>query len=354
MLCRKFNIDIQGIYIMSARQLHERAIVIDGLQTSEWTRENFIEMRAAGLTAVNCSSVLWENFREGIAYVSQWKHLLQENSDLIRPVKTVADINAAKQENRTGIILGWQNTSPLEDKLDYVEIFKDLGVGIMQLTYNTQNYSGAGYLEEHDSGLTGFGKEVLAEMNRVGVLCDLSHVGDRTSADVINTSRAPVCISHVLPRALKDVKRNKPDELLKGCAEKGGIIGVSLFAPGLAAGNDATIDDYLDAMSYVIELVGEDHVGIGTDFSQGRPRPGPYLLWANRDKGTARKLTEFGSVKISKPQGIARIGEVPNLTERMLSRGWHPDLILKLLGKNWLSVLGSAWQPVVTPTAISH
>ena len=328
-----------------AAKLHNQAIVIDGLQTCQWSRSIFEDMRAGGLTAVNVSSVIWENFREGIGYVSDWNRLLRENEDLIRPVRTVADIHAAKAEKRTGIIIGWQNTSPLEDKLDYVEIFKDLGVGIMQLTYNTQNYSGAGYLEENDSGLTGFGREVLAEMNRVGVLCDLSHVGDKTTADVIARSKAPVCISHVLPRALRDVKRNKPDELFTACAEKGGIIGISLFAPGLAAGNDATVEDYLDAMAYVIDLVGEDHVGIGTDFSQERPRPGPWQLWANRDKGTARTLTEFATVKISKPKGIERIGEVPNITARMLARGWSETLILKLLGQNWLRVLDAAWRP---------
>lgn len=328
-----------------ATKLHNQAIVIDGLQTCQWSRSIFEDMRAGGLTAVNVSSVIWENFREGIGYVSDWNRLLRENDDLIRPVRTVADIHAAKAEKRTGIIIGWQNTSPLEDKLDYVEIFKDLGVGIMQLTYNTQNYSGAGYLEENDSGLTGFGREVLAEMNRVGVLCDLSHVGDKTTADVISRSKAPVCISHVLPRALRDVKRNKPDELFRACAEKGGIIGISLFAPGLAAGNDATVEDYLDAMAYVIDLVGEDHVGIGTDFSQERPRPGPWQLWANRDKGTARTLTEFATVKISKPKGIERIGEVPNITARMLARGWSETLILKLLGQNWLRVLDAAWRP---------
>lgn len=326
-------------------RLHQQAIVIDGLQTCDWSRSIFAEMRDGGITAVNCASLLWENFKEGIDYVSHWKRLLRDNDDLIRPVRRLEDIQAAKEENRTGIILGWQNTSPLEDKLEYVEIFKDLGVGVMQLTYNTQNYSGAGYLEARDSGLTGFGHEVLAEMNRVGVLCDLSHVGERTAAEAIAASRAPVCISHVLPRALKDVKRNKPDELLVGCAQGGGLIGISLFSPGLAAGNDATVEDYLDAMSYVIDLVGEDHVGIGTDFSQDRPRPGPWLLWANRDKGTARTLTEFGSAKINKPQGIARIREFPNITERMLARGWGEARVRKLLGENWLRVLGSAWQP---------
>lgn len=328
-----------------AQALHDRSIVVDGLQTSLWGRPIFEEMRAGGITAVNVSTVLWENFREGIDYVSQWKHFLREHADILRPIRTVADIHAAKAENKTGIIIGWQNTSPLEDRLDYVEIFKDLGVGIMQLTYNTQNYSGAGYLEEHDSGLTGFGREVLDEMARVGVLCDLSHVGDKTTADTIAYAKGPVCISHVLPRALHDVKRNKPDDLFIACAQKGGIIGTSLFAPGLAAGNDSTVEHVLDAMEHVINLVGEDHVGIGTDFSLDRPRPSDWLLWANRDKGTARKLTEFGSVKINKPAGIRRMTDMPNLTARMLARGWSEQTITKLLGGNWLRVLDAAWTP---------
>lgn len=328
-----------------AQALHDKAIVVDGLQTSLWGRPIFEEMRAGGLTAVNVSTVLWENFVEGIGYVSMWKRFLRENADILRPVRSTADIRAAKAEGRTGIILGWQNTSPIEDKLDHVEIFADLGVRIMQLTYNTQNYSGAGYLEEHDSGLTGFGREVVAEMNRLGVLCDLSHVGDKTTADTIAASRSPVCISHVLPRALHDVKRNKPDDLFLACAEKGGLIGLSLFAPGLKAGNEATVEDVLDAMEHVIGLVGVDHVGIGTDFSLDRPRPSDWLLWANRDKGTARTLTEFGSVKINKPAGIRRMTDMPNLTARMLARGWGDETVRKILGGNWMDLFDRSWTP---------
>jgi membrane dipeptidase len=323
--------------------LHESAVVIDALHTCNWSREIFEELRAGGYTAVNAANVLWENFRAGIDEVANWQRRFAENADLIRPVRRLSDIAAAKTEGRTGIIMGWQNTSPIEDRLDYLEIFKTLGVGIMQLTYNTQNYSGAGYLEAVDSGLTGFGREVVDEMARLGILCDLSHVGDKTTADTIAYSKKPVALTHVLPRALRDVKRNKPDELFKACAEKGGVIGTSMFAPGLAAGNDATVNDVLDAMEHVIGLVGEDHVGIGTDYSQGHARPGPWLLWANRDKGTARTLTEFGSVKISKPAGVDRVRKLPNLTAAMLARGWEEATIRKILGGNWLRLLGQVW-----------
>lgn len=329
--------------LAQARELQARAVVFDGLSTCNWSRGIFEEMQAGGVTAVNAASVLWEDLRGGLDNILAWRRMIEENADLLRPVKTVADIAAAKAEGRTGISIGWQNTSPIEDRLQDIGLFKDLGVGIMQLTYNTQNYAGAGYLERHDSGLTGFGREVVAEMNRAGVLCDLSHVGERTAFDTIAHSAQPVCISHVLPRALHDVARNKSDALLAACADRGGIIGISLFAPGLARGNDATVEDYLDAMAHVIALVGEDHVGLGCDFSLDHRRPGPYQIYASRDKGTARELTEFAHATISKPLGIRRIHEMPHITAAMLRRGWGEATILKLLGQNWLRLLRQVW-----------
>jgi membrane dipeptidase len=326
-----------------ATALHARAVVFDGLSTCNWSRTIFEEMKAGGVTCVNAASVLWEDLRGGLDNISDWRRMLAENADLLRSIRTVADIHAAKREGRTGISIGWQNTSPIEDRLQDIGIFKDLGVGIMQLTYNTQNYSGAGYLELTDSGLTGFGREVVHEMNRAGVLCDLYHVGERTSFDAIAWSRQPCAISHVLPRALHDVPRNKTDALLKACAEAGGIIGISLFAPGLRAGNDATVEDYVDAMEHVIALVGEDHVGLGADFSLDHPRPGPYQNYASRDKGNARNLTEFATAKINKPHGIQRIHEMPHITAAMVRRGWSDDLIVKLLGSNWLRLLERVW-----------
>ena len=319
------------------------AIVIDGLQCSDFDRALMEEALHGGVTAINHAAILWENFQEGIERVTEWNRLFDANADIVMPILTVADIHAAKAAGKLGIIMGWQNTSPLEDRLDYLAIFKALGIGIMQLTYNTQNFAGAGYLEGKDSGLTGFGKEMVAEMNRIGVLCDLSHVGEITAAETIDHSVLPCAITHCLPKALKDVPRNKSDALFKRCAAKGGVIGVSLFAPGLAAGNDATVSDVVDAISHMIDLVGEDHVAIGTDFSLNRPRPGPWQDWANRDKGTGRVLTGFATAKINKPKGIRRIDEFPNLTGEMHQRDWTEARIKSILGGNWARLLGQVW-----------
>ena len=234
-----------------AAAIHADAVVIDGLQCCDFDRALMEEALRGGVTAINHAAILWENFRDGIDRMTEWNRLFDANADIVTPVRTVADIHAAKAAGKLGIIMGWQNTSPLEDRLDYIPIFKALGIGVMQLTYNTQNFAGAGYLEDKDSGLTGFGKEMVAEMNRVGVLCDLSHVGEVTAAETIDRSTLPCAITHCLPKALKDVPRNKSDALFKRCAAKGGVIGVSLFAPGLAAGNEATVSDVVDAISYI-------------------------------------------------------------------------------------------------------
>jgi len=151
-------------------------------------------------------------------------------------VRTTADIRRAKEEGKTGIILGFQNTAAVEDQVGYIQLFKELGVGIVQITYNTQNLVGAGCYEPRDSGLSGFGHEVVAEMNRVGILCDLSHVGAVTSRDVILASKRPTAYTHVLPAALKPHPRNKSDEEIRFIVEHGGLVGVTMFPPFLAKG----------------------------------------------------------------------------------------------------------------------
>ncbi len=327
-----------------AEALHQKAILIDGLNICAWDRAIFEEYRAGGVTAVSCTAAVWENFRDGMDTIGQWLRWFETFADLIMPVHSTDDIRAAKARDRTGIILSWQNISPLEDRLDYVRIFKALGVGIMQLTYNTQNYAGAGYQEATDSGLTGWGRELIDEMALAGVVCDLSHVGDRTTADVIAYSTRPVAFSHVLPRGLLDRPRNKPDDLMLGVAGTGGVVGLSLFAPGMKNGNDSSLADYVEAIDYVVDLVGEDHVAIGTDFSLGHPRPGPFLEWCNLDKGRARKLTEFGSKPVRKPRGIERIRDFPNLTKALLDVGYSQDRIVKIYGGNWLRVLAQVWE----------
>lgn len=319
--------------------LHDSLLVVDGLNISRFDRSVFEDLRRGGVTAANCTCSIWENFRDSMDQVARWQAHFREHADLITQVFTTADIHRAKAEGRTGIILGWQNLSGIEDRLDYLGLFKALGVGVMQIAYNTQNWVGTGCYEKHDGGLSEFGHEVIAEMNRLGILCDLSHVGPRTSEDVIRASTRPVAYTHCLPAGLKAHPRNKTDAQLRSIAERGGFVGVTMFPPFLRRGTQSTVDDYVEAIEYVIELVGESQVGIGTDFTQGW---GPeFFDWITRDKGRARKLTEFG--EILNPEGIRTIGEFPNLTATMQRRGWSEARIRRVMGENWIALLREVW-----------
>ncbi|WP_192035199.1 dipeptidase [Halomonas sp. YLGW01] len=323
---------------MTPFELHQDAIVIDGLVIAKWSRALFEDMRKGGLTAANCTVSVWEGFQATVDNIVRSNGLMAECRDLVRPVRTTADITRAKEAGKTGIIYGFQNAHAFEDQLGYVEIFKQLGVGIVQLCYNTQNLVGTGCYER-DGGLSGFGREVVAEMNRVGIMCDLSHVGGKTSEEVILESGKPVCYSHCLPSGLKEHPRNKSDAELRFIAEHGGFVGVTMFTPFLRAGVDATVDDYVEAIEYVMNLVGEDAIGIGTDFTQGHGQD--FFEWLTHDKGYARRLTRFG--EIINPEGIRTIGEFPNLTEALLRRGMSERQVRKIMGENWLRTLKDVW-----------
>lgn len=323
-----------------AAALHDRLTVVDGLIVSDFGRPVFEDMRKGGITAANCTCCIWENFPETMRNVMQWKAWFREHDDLILQVRSTADIRRAKAEGKTGIILGWQNISGIEDQIGYLELFKELGVGIIQMAYNTQNLVASGCYEGRDGGLSDFGREVVSEMNRLGILCDLSHVGSQSSRDVIEASAQPVAYSHCLPASLKAHPRNKTDEELRFIVDRGGFVGVTMFTPFLARGTDATIEDYVEAIEYVVNLCGEDSVGYGTDFTQGHEKP--FFDWITHDKGYARRLTEFGTIQ--NPAGLRTIGDTGGLTACMLRRGWSTGRIEKVMGENWLSLLRRIWR----------
>ena len=328
---------------MDPAALHRDALIIDGLNICNWSRAVFDDMRKGGVTAVNCTCSTWENFRDSIRNVVRFKEWIDQHADILLQVHTAADIERAKRENKTGIILGWQNTSGIEDQLDYLRVFRDLGVRIMQLTYNTQNLSGAGCWEKVDPGLSGWGEEVVDRMNALGILCDLSHVGPQTTLDAIAHSKKPVCFTHALPAALNDSRRNKSEKAMRALADKGGIMGFCVFAPMMKRGNGSTVEDYVEAIEYGIDVMGEDQVAIGTDFTQDHGRPSAFQEWAQRDKGYARFTTPFFYAEVRKPKGIEVIGEMPNITRTMAQRGWRESRIRKVMGENWMRLFKDVW-----------
>ena len=327
---------------MTASDLHNDAIVIDGLEICNWSRSVFEDMRRGGLTAVNATCSVWEGISGSLDNIAQWKKWFRENDDIILQVFKAADIRRAKKEGKTGIYLGWQNSYGIEDRLDYLQIFKELGVGCIQLTYNTRNLVGTGCWESTDAGLSDFGREVIDEMNRLGILVDLSHVGAATSHDAITHSKQPVAYTHCAPAGLFEHPRNKTDEQLKHIADNGGFVGFASYPPFMAQQGGATVDDCVTTLEYIIDIAGEDSVGMGTDFTQDQDAA--FFDYLSMDKGYARRLVPKrpGGVVVM-PDGLRTIGDFPNLTATMEKRGWPETRIRKVMGENWLNFLEGIW-----------
>ena len=243
--------------------------------------------------------------------------------------------------------MGTQDTKIIEDELSYLRTFYRLGVRIMQLAYNEQVFVGTGCCELKDGGLTFFGKEVVEEMNRLGMLIDLSHCGPQTTLDGIEYSKAPVAITHANARALCDTPRNKTDEAIKACAERGGVIGAT--AMPLAVKRDKpnlTIEDFLSHIDYMVKLVGVDHVGIGLDAGI-----------KSRDEGNLGRKSSFyrmpklrpdifgppTGLKPPMPKGLERHTDVPNITKGLLTHGYSRDEVKKILGENFLRLIKQVW-----------
>jgi membrane dipeptidase len=326
---------------MDAEALHRDAIIIDGLMISKWSRSVFEHMHRGGLTAINCTCSVWDGFHGTMENIAQWKAWFAEHSDIITQVHTTADIRRAKAEGKVGIILGWQNTSGIDDRLEFLPLFRDLGVRVMQLTYNTQNWVGTGCWESRDGGLSDFGRDVIHRMNDLGILVDLSHVGPKTSEDAILCSKKPVAVTHGCPAAMKPHPRNKTDEQIKLLADHGGFIGFATYTPFLPKGGDTTVDDCIDGIEHLIKVAGEDQVGIGTDFTQDQDAA--FFAYLGSDKGTGRRVTTSTAEPPPQPKGLEKIENFGNLTRAMVARGWPETRIRKVMGENWLRFLGDVW-----------
>lgn len=324
----------------ASRKLHDEAIVIDCLEISNWSETVFRNMRQGGLTAVNCTVSVLEDFRQTINNIAWWRKAFSRHADMIMPVKTVGDIRKAKKAGKTGIIFGFQNTSAIEDDLDLLATFHELGVRVIQLTYMEANLVGQGCLERIDSGLTQYGIEMVEEMNRLGILIDLSHVGYRTTMDAIEASRKPVAFTHANPKSLCDHPRNKTDDAITALVRKGGVIGATVFPAFLPAGNKSTLKDFVKVVDYLVKMVGIDHVAVGTDFTEGQPKEFfDWLLTGKSKKGPSLKLDH----PLKNPEGIQCAADFPNLTAALSAHGYAESDVRKILGENIMRLFKEVW-----------
>jgi len=310
---------------------------IDNLQYCKWSRKIFEINRTAGLDAVHVTIVYHEDFDELQTEVNKWKILFEDNADIIFPGYSFKDIEKAKDENRTAIFFGFQNCSPIEDDIELVEKVHQLGCRFMQLTYNNQSLLATGCYEKTDSGVTNFGREVIREMNRVGLVVDMSHSAEKSTFDAIEISEKPIAITHANPSFWHAAKRNKSSDLLKALSDSGGILGLSLYPHHLRDNTNCSLDSFCEMVAKTAEIMDVNKIGIGSDLCLDQPDS--VVEWMRN--GTWTKTKNYGEGSKNKPgfpeqpDWFKDARGFSNIEIGLKKIGFSDDETHGILGNNW-------------------
>ena len=316
-------------------------ILIDGLEYCNWNRVLFEKAHAGGLTAIHATLVYWEETKEAFEKINYWDNLIKSNNDILLHGKKSSDIVEAKKTNKIAIIYGFQNSAPIKNDIYLVEKFFDKGLRFMQLTYNNQTPLGGGCFENKDSGISRFGKMAIEEMNRLGMIVDLSHSGKQTCLDAIEFSKKPVAISHANPNFFHKSLRNIEDDVLKKLSAKNGFIGLSLYPYHLKNHGDCKIEDFCEMVKKLINIIGEDNIGIGSDLCINWPDE--VVMWMRNGKWT--KKIDYGESKNEnvgwpkQPPWYSKPEDLSNLISKLISYGINEKIAYKIGGLNWLNFM---------------
>ena len=310
---------------------------IDNLQYCNWSEKIFKINRKAKLDAIHVTVAYHEDFDEVLKNIKTWDNYFNNFKDLIFPGKNFKDIEKAHRENKTAVFFGFQNCSPIGDNINLVEAIHNLGILFMQLTYNNQSLLATGCYEKIDSGVTRMGKEVIKEMNRLGIVIDMSHSAEKSTIDAINLSSKPIAITHANPSFWFDSKRNKSNVVLKALAESGGMIGHSLYPHHLKDKSNCTLKSFCEMIARTADLIGVKHIGIGSDLCTGHPDT--VVEWMRNGKWTKTKDYGEGTKENSsfpkQPDWFVDASGFKNLEKGLRNIGFNEIETNDILGNNW-------------------
>ncbi|RVT40363.1 membrane dipeptidase [Sphingobium algorifonticola] len=327
----------------AARELVARHLVWDnhGCMPLRWADDSFLPQlaryRAAGVNVASLNVGYGElGIEDTVRMVAAFRHWLKARPDDYVLATSVADIHRARREGKLAVTFDIEGTRAIGDQISLIQLYHDLGVRWMLMAYNRRNLVGDGvHDEDAPVGLTPFGRDVVAEMERVGMVVCCSHTGARTAADVLAVARKPVIFSHSNPKAVWDHKRNISDDLMRACADTGGVVGITGVGAFLGANNDVRSETFVRHIDYAVNLIGVDHVGLGLDFVFDREELRRALVEMRHtfpDDPAYRTVPDFVA-----PEQIVEIAAL------LMARGYAEADIAKILGGNHLRVAEQAW-----------
>jgi membrane dipeptidase len=324
------------------------APLIDGLQYANWSEKIFRQMRQGGVDAVHATITYHENFRETVANIAQWNRWFERHSDLIFQGFTADDIAHARESGRTAIFFGAQNPSCIEDDIGLVAVLHQLGLRFMQLSYNNQSLLATGCYEAEDPGLTRMGCGVISEMNRVGMVIDMSHSAERSTLQAIAHSTRPIAITHANPAQWHPALRNKSDSVLRALSESGGMLGFSLYPHHLAAGSGCTLGDFCTMIARAAERYGVSSLGLGSDLCQDHPDS--VVEWMRVGRWT--KGIDFGEGSATSagfppmPDWFSDNRHFGAIAQGLADVGMNGDEVAAIMGGNWQRFFAESFAPI--------
>ena len=320
---------------------------IDGLQYANWSEKIFRQLREGGVDAIHVTIAYHENFRETVLNFEQWNRWFEQYPDLIMKGQQASDIDKARETGCTAVFFGFQNPSPIEDDIGLVEIVYTLGARFMQLTYNNQSLLATGCYEDYDAGLTRMGRQVIREMNRVGLVVDMSHSGDKSTIEAASYSDRPIAITHANPYEWSPALRNKKDDVIRAVTENGGMFGFSIYPHHLKDKSECTLESFCEMIARAADKYGVKHLGIGTDLCQDQPDS--IVEWMRVGRWT--KEIDYGEGSPAMPgfppmpQWFEDNRHFGNIETGLRAVGMSDTDVAAIMGGNWYRFFAENFGP---------
>ena len=322
---------------MTEKKSHT-SLIVDALQYSNWSESIFSQMNEGGVSAVHVTICYHEDFQEMVKNIICWNSFFDQYSSLIFQGYSYDDILKAKKEGRTAIFFGFQNCSPIEDDIGLVEICYRLGIRFMQLSYNNQSLLATGCYENDDSGITRMGRQVIKEMNRLGMVVDMSHSASRSTLEAIQISDRPIAITHANPSFWYDARRNKSNDILISLGESGGMLGFSMYPHHLKNKSECSLEDFCSMIAKTADLIGVGNIGIGSDLCQNQSDN--IVEWMRNGTWANEKDFGEGSKEMSgfpeQPNWFKSNMDFVKIKGGLSKIGFNENEVELIMGLNWL------------------